>query len=143
MSDVVPCIKKIHFIGRNWRKEKKSTVACVSSPIKIHYFDYPKHFINRINEVYDFSIKYRKSDIERNINFIYNHLFCCNHTCNCVGMVTVMSASHYVTSASYYQSRSSMYIRGLIPWNGLRQFRLRMAILSAIGSSRCYNKNNK
>ena len=44
---------------------------------------------------------------------IYNHLFCCNHTCNCVGMVSVMSASH-VTSASH-QSRSSIYIQGLIP----------------------------
>ena len=24
------------------------------SSIKIHYFDYPKHFINRINEAYVF-----------------------------------------------------------------------------------------
>ena len=36
-------------------------------------------------------------------------------------MVSVTSASRYVTSASRYhprnQSRSSMYIRGLIPWN--------------------------
>ena len=30
-------------------------------------------------------------------------------------MVTMTSASRYVTSASRYQSRSSMYIRGLIP----------------------------
>ena len=28
---------------------KISTVACGSSPIKIRYFDYPKHFIDRIN----------------------------------------------------------------------------------------------
>ena len=32
-------------------------------------------------------------------------------------MVSVTSASHYVTSASRYQSRSSMYILGLIPRN--------------------------
>ena len=33
-----------------------------------------------------------------NINFIYVlfHLFCCNHTCYCVGMVSVMSASRNV-----------------------------------------------
>ena len=39
----------------------------------------------------------------------------------CVNMVSVMSASRYITSVSRYhqryQSRSSMYIRGLIPWN--------------------------
>ena len=29
--------------------KKNSTVACGSSPIKTRYFDYPKHFINRIN----------------------------------------------------------------------------------------------
>ena len=32
-------------------------------------------------------------------------------------MVSVTSASHYVTSASRYQSRSSMYIGSLIPQN--------------------------
>ena len=30
---------------------KISTVACGSSPIKAHYFDYLKRYINRINEV--------------------------------------------------------------------------------------------
>ena len=30
-------------------------------------------------------------------------------------MVSVMPASRYVTSASRYQSKSSMYIQGLIP----------------------------
>ena len=38
----------------------------------------------------------------KNINFIYNHLFCCNHTCYCVGMVSVTSVSRYVTSARRY-----------------------------------------
>ena len=37
---------------------KNSKLASVSSPIKIDYFDYPKRFINRINEVYLFH-KYR------------------------------------------------------------------------------------
>ena len=36
-------------------------------------------------------------------------------------MVSVASTSRYITTASHYhpryQSRSSMYIRGLIPWN--------------------------
>ena len=48
-------------------------------------------------------------------------LFCCNHTCFCVNMVSVTSVSRYITSASRYhpryQRRSSMYIRGLIPQN--------------------------
>ena len=60
----------------------------------------------------------------KNINFFYNRLFCCNHSCYCVGMVSVTSASHYVKSESHYQSRSSMYIRGLIPLNWPKQFRL-------------------
>ena len=38
------------------------------------------------------------------MNFIYNRLFCCNHTCYYVGMVSVTSASRYATSASRYQS---------------------------------------
>ena len=56
-----------------------------------------------------FSIKYRY--------IIYMRLFCCNHTCYCVGMVSVTSASRYVTLASRYQIRSLMYIRGPIPRN--------------------------
>ena len=48
-------------------------------------------------------------------------LFCSSHICYCVNMVSVTPASRYITSASRYhprfQSRSSMYIRGLIPWN--------------------------
>ena len=51
------------------------------------------------------------------------HLFPCNKTCYCIDMVSVTSASCYVTSASLYQSRPSMYIRGLIPRNSPRQFR--------------------
>ena len=33
----------------------------------------------------------------KSINSIYSRLFCCNHTCYCVGMVAVTSASGYVT----------------------------------------------
>ena len=62
------------------------------------------------------SIKYRNITIAifylKNINFIYNRLFCCNHTCYCVGMVSVESASHY-------QSRSLMYIQGMILHNSM------------------------
>ena len=70
-----------------------------------------------------FSIKYCYSDIllKKKHKFHFSHLFCCNHTCYCVNMVSVISASCYITSASHYhpryQSRSSMYIRGLIPGN--------------------------
>ena len=50
-----------------------------------------------------------------------SRLFCFNHTCYCVNMVSVTLASHYITSASCnhprYQSRSSINIRGLIPRN--------------------------
>ena len=72
------------------------------------------------------SIKYRYSNIflkkkTKHINFIYNRLFYCNHTCYCVNIVSVTSASCYITSASRYhqryQSRSSMYICGLISRN--------------------------
>ena len=42
-----------------------------------------------------------------------SHLFCCNHTCYCVNIVSVTSASCYHPR---HQSRSSM-LRGLIPWN--------------------------
>ena len=41
-----------------------------------------------------------------------NVCFKCNHTCYCVNMVSVTSASRYHPS---YQSRPSMYILGLIP----------------------------
>ena len=58
---------------------------------------------------------------KKNINFKYNRLFCCNHTCYFTNMASVTSASRYITSASLnhppYLSRSSMYIRGLIPRN--------------------------
>ena len=76
-----------------------------SALLKINYSYFPKRLISRINEVYVFSIKYRyKLHLSR--------LFCCNHTFYCVNMVSVTSASRYITSASRYhprsQSRSSM-----------------------------------
>ena len=70
-----------------------------------------------------FSIKYCFSDIllKKKHNLHLSCLFCYNHTCYCVNMGSVKSASRYITSASRYhpryQSRSSMYIHGLIPLN--------------------------
>ena len=50
-----------------------------------------------------------------------SRLFGCNHTCYCINIASVTSASRHITSASRYhspyQSRSSMYSRGLIPGN--------------------------
>ena len=68
--------------------------------------------INRMNEVmFFFSIKC--SDILLNTHKLHlSRLFCCNHTCYCFNMVSVTSASRYQPR---YQSRSSMYIRRLIP----------------------------
>ena len=90
---------------------KVSYVVCGFSSIKTDYSDYPKSLISRINEVYVFSP--HKLHLSR--------LFCCNHTCCFVHMVSVTSASRYITSVSRYhpryKSRSSMYIRGLIPRN--------------------------
>ena len=48
----------ILFTGTGVRKNKNKKG---SRHIKVHYTDYPKRFINRINEVYVFSIKYRYS----------------------------------------------------------------------------------
>ena len=88
---------------------------------KIDYSDYLKSSISRKNEVF-FSIKYRYSDILLKKHELHlSRLFRCNHTYYCVNMVSVTSASRYITSASRYhpryQNRSSMYIRGLIPRN--------------------------
>ena len=56
---------------------------------------------------------WKDNNNNHNISFIYNRLY----TCYCVCMVFATSALRYVTPASRYQSRSSMYIQGLIPWN--------------------------
>ena len=73
--------------------------------------------------------KIKRYFIEKKLHL--SRLFCCNHTCHCVNMVSVTSASRYITSASRYhpryQSISSIYIRGLIPQisrNWPRQYRL-------------------
>ena len=46
-------------------------------------------------------------------------------------MVSVTSALRYMATASSYQSRPSMYIRGLITRNWPRQFCLEMAVYPA------------
>ena len=50
-------------------------------------------------------------------------------------MVSFTSASRDVMAAWLYQSRSSMYIRGLIPWNCSRQFRLSPTSTPGVGSN--------
>ena len=76
-----------------------------------------------------FSKKNCNSDILLKKHQLYlSRLFCCNHTRYCVNMVSVKSASRFITSASryiksasryhpLYQSRSSMNFRGLLPRN--------------------------
>ena len=46
--------EKLHFVSQIWRREICS-VTCGFSPIQTHFY-YPKCLINRINEVYDYSI---------------------------------------------------------------------------------------
>ena len=88
----------------------------------IDYSDYSISLISRINEVMFFSIKYCYTDILlKKLKLHLSHLFCCSHACYFVNMVSATSVSRYITPASRYhpryQSRSSMYIRGLIPQN--------------------------
>ena len=90
-------------------------IQCVLPAFSIRFqreFDKYKNVDGRVCIL---SIKYRYRDILlKNVNFIYNHLFCCNHTCNCVNMVSLASPSRYHPR---HQSRSSMYIRGQFPRN--------------------------
>ena len=87
---IVLCTKNLHFACRNWCMENRFFIE-----------KYKRHL---------------------------SCLFCCNHSCYCVNMVSVTPVTLYITSVSRYitpasryhpryQSRSSMYIRGLIPWN--------------------------
>ena len=85
---------------------KISYVTSEFSFNNIDYSDYPKSLISRINEVYVFFNKISVSQY-----FIKKHklhlncLFCCNDTCYCVNMVSVTSASRYITSTSGYHPR--------------------------------------
>ena len=102
---------------------KFNSVACGFSSVKIHYSD------KRINAVYIFSIKYSYSDIllEKIPRLHYGILWIVVTVCfavieltiYCIGMVSVTSESCYVTPTSRYQSRPSMYIRGVIPQNSI------------------------
>ena len=74
---------------------KISSVACGFSSVKIDYSDY-QNVISRINEVYFFSInRYSIFSLTTFIVECCNHLFRCNQTCYCAGMVSVTSASRY------------------------------------------------
>ena len=73
---------------------EKASFCFGFSPIYIQFSDSLKSLVSRINEAYVFfNKKYRYFiDIllkKTPINFIYKRLFCCNHTCYCVGMVSV------------------------------------------------------
>ena len=100
---------------------KISSVACEFSSIIIDYSDYPKSLISRkIKFIFLFNKYIERYFIEKKTHKLHlSHLLCCNYTCYCVNMVSVTSASRYIMSASRfhprYQSRSSMYIRGLSP----------------------------
>ena len=63
-------MKRLHFVGRNWRKEISYVVREFSS-VKIHYS------VNRITDVYVFSnkISLKRYFIEKNLNFIYSILW--------------------------------------------------------------------
>ena len=95
---------------------KISYASCGFSSIKVDYSDYPKRLISRINEVCVFS---KKNIALKEHKLHLSRLFCCNHTCYCVNMVFL--TSHYITLVSRYhpryQSRSLMYIHGLISRN--------------------------
>ena len=95
---------------------KNSSVACGFSSIKRDYSGYPKSLTSRKHKLH------RYSDIllKKKYKLHLSHLFCCNHTCYCVNMVSVTSVSRYLKSVSRYHpnyQRSSMFIRGLIPLN--------------------------
>ena len=121
---VALCTEKLHFVSQNWHMEN------------YFYSMWVQLYQNRLFWLSEKLNQQNKSSLcifQQNItiaifywkktpiNFIYNHLFCCNHTCYCVNIVSLMSASRYTMSVSCYhpsyQSRSSMYIHGLIPQN--------------------------
>ena len=109
---VVLYTKKLHFVSRNWLW-KISSVACGFSSIKIDFSDCPKSLISRINEVYGVFFNKNIAIFKKTKKHALHlsRLFCCNHTCYCVKMVPMTSASRNITSASRYhpcyQSRSS------------------------------------
>ena len=109
--------KKLHYVSWKRRKEKVVFLACEFSPSKIHLSDYPKSLISRKK----WSSMYFQWNMATAIFYWQKNkrLFCYSHTCYCVNMVSVTSASCYIKSASRfhprYQSRSSSFICGLIP----------------------------
>ena len=115
--------EKLHFASRNWRKENK---FC---SMWIHYWNPFFWLPEKFNQQNKWSL-WSGVELDRIDSDIllkkhklhFNRLFCCNHTCYCVGMFLC-----YVTSAPRYESRSSMslevWFHG-IPRNWLSQFRL-------------------
>ena len=114
-----------HLLYRPWSEWEKTCLGCCSqtgvrkissvaygfSPIKIQFSDYTKSLISGMNEVHV---------------FLYSFITVCFAAITLVIVLATFCdlTSHYLTSVTRYQSRSSMYIRGLIPRNWPRQFRL-------------------
>ena len=102
-------LKQLHFIS----VKQNSTVACGSARLKSIFSDCPEHFINRkvcgvvFNKIVFFGKNNNNYSINSTLWNVITFFFRCNQTCYCAGMVSVTSASHY-------QSRALMYIRGLI-----------------------------
>ena len=95
---------------------KVSSVAPGFSPGRINpFFWLPKKFKQQNKWSWCIFQKNYSNILLIKTNFMNNRLICCNHTFYCVCMVPMMSASHNVTSAPRYQSRSSVNIRDLIP----------------------------
>ena len=51
MRSTTVCTKKLHFVRRKWHS-KSHFFSMWAQPCKIDYFNYPKSFNSRINEVY-------------------------------------------------------------------------------------------
>ena len=89
-------MKKLHFASQNWCKKNE---FLLKEP-KL----YLQHLVEYFNRLFHC------------IKLVIELAWFCD--------VSVISASHYVRSASHYQSRPSMYIRDLIPGNRQREFQL-------------------
>ena len=105
--------KKTSILFARTGVRKNSTLAAGSIHIKIHYSDYSERFINIINEVYDFSIKYRFIVV----CFLQSHLLLCWHDfCD----VSIRLYNVSVTLSSHALSKQILYVH---PWSESTEFR--------------------
>ena len=61
-----------------------------------------------------FSIKYRCDILLKKNNFIYTRLFCCNHTCYCVGMVLWTPGAWPVTLMYLYRKLKTASLKSVV-----------------------------